>query len=184
MSDLFGGLGGLMKGLTSLMPKDDPKTQLFQLQSEVANLQKQQSELYAEIGKQAVEQYGLESFAAADRMKLIQANLAAAQAKLDEAQDVAAEKEKAEKEAKAGRTCGKCGHVNAEGTRFCQECGNKLGAAVCPSCGAENKPGTRFCQECGTRLEAAAASANCPECGHENQPGTRFCGGCGARLEG
>lgn len=164
MSDLLsglnglGGLGGLMKGLTSIMPQDDPNTQLLKTQSEVSELQKQESDLYIEIGKAAVEKYGLESFGeAADRMKLIQANLSAAQAKLQEAQSAKEQKEKAEKEALAGRTCPQCGHENPEGTKFCQECGAKL--------------------------SAPAASAACPACGTENPPGTRFCGGCGARLE-
>ena len=91
--------------------------------------------------------------------------------------------DRAEKEAKAGRTCPNCGHENPEGTRFCQECGGKLGGAKCPSCGADNGPGVKFCQQCGSRMEAAA-SAVCPSCGEQNPPGTRFCGGCGGRLEG
>lgn len=188
MADLFGGLsglGGLMKGLSNFMPQDDPKTQLFKLQSEVSDLKKQEEGLYTEIGKRAVEQYGLGSFGdAADRMKLIRANLAAAENKLKEAQGIEAERERAEKEAKAGRTCPACGHENPEGTRFCQECGGKLGGAKCPSCGAENSPGVKFCQECGARLGAAPAPAACPACGEQNPPGTRFCGGCGTKLEG
>lgn len=189
MSDLLnglGGLGGLMKGLSNFMPQDDPNTQLFKMQTDVSDLKKQETDLYVEIGKMAVEQYGLESFGSvADRMKLIQANLAAAQQKLSEAQGVAAEKERMEKEALAGRTCPQCGHQNPEGTKFCQECGSKLGVQnICPSCGAENAPGVKFCQECGAKLQQGEASAICPSCGMENPPGTRFCGGCGERLEG
>ena len=185
MADLFGGLGGLMKGLTNFMPQDDPKTQLMKMQSDVSDLKKQEENLYTEIGKKAVQQYGLDSFGEmANRMRLIQSNLAAAEAKLKEAQGAAAEKERAEKEAKAGRTCPACGHENPEGTKFCQECGGKLGGAKCPSCGAECGPGVKFCNECGTRLEAAPSAAVCPECGEQNPPGTRFCGGCGTRLEG
>ncbi len=193
MSDLLsglnslGGLGGLVKGLTSIMPQDDPNTQLLKAQSEVSDLQKQESDLYIEIGKAAVALYGLESFGeAAARMKLVQANLAAAEAKLQEAQSAKEQKEKAEKEALAGRTCPQCGHENPEGTKFCQECGGKLGVAkaACPACGAENPTGVKFCQECGTKLATAAVPAACPACGAENPTGTRFCGGCGARLEG
>lgn len=188
MSDLLGGLGslgGLMKGLTSFMPQDDPKTQLMRMQSEVSDLKKQEETLYTEIGKKAVQQYGLDSFGEmADKMKLIRSNLVAAESKLKEAQGVAQEKDRAEKQARAGRTCTACGHENPEGTRFCQECGGKLGGAKCPSCGADNGPGVKFCNECGTRLESAPAALVCPECGEQNQPGTRFCGGCGTRLEG
>ena len=184
MSDIFGGLGGLMKGLSNFMPQDDPKTQLFKMQTEVSDLKKQETTLYTEIGRLAVEQYGLDSFGElADRMRLIQANLEAAEQKLKEAQGAQQERERAEKEAKAGRTCPGCGYENPEGTRFCQECGGKLGGAKCPSCGADNGPGVKFCQQCGSRMEVAF-SAVCPSCGEQNPPGTRFCGGCGGRLEG
>lgn len=193
MSDLFnglgnmGGLGGLVKGLTNFMPQDDPNTQLLKMQSEVSDLKKQETDLYTEIGRLAVDKYGLEDFGeAADRMKLIQANMAAAESRLKEARSALEKKEQEEKEALAGRVCPQCGYENPEGTKFCQECGTRLGAAktVCPSCGMENPPGVKFCQECGTRLESAKATAVCPACGTENPPGTRFCGSCGERLEG
>ena len=191
MSDLFsglgniGGLGGIVKGLTNFMPQDDPGTQLLKLQGEVSDLKKQETDLYTEIGKQAAAKYGLEEFGeVSDRMKLIQANLAAAEGKLAEAKDAAQAKELAEKAERAGRTCPQCGHENPEGTKFCQECGGKLGAAgtPCPSCNAMNPAGTKFCQECGAKLEAEPAPTICPACGQENPPGTRFCGGCGEKL--
>ena len=156
MSDLLGGLGGLVRGLTSIMPQDDPNTQLLKMQGEVSDLEKQKDALYIEIGKMAAERYGLETFGdIAGRIKLIETNLVDAQSRLEEAKGAAQAKEKAEKDALAGRTCPQCGYENSEGTRFCQECGSKLGAAkaVCPSCGQENLPGTRFCGGCGARLE-------------------------------
>ncbi len=58
----------------------------------------------------------------------------------------------------AGYTCTACGAVNAEGTKFCFECGNKLEAPVqatvpvCPNCGNEIADGLKFCGECGTRI--------------------------------
>lgn len=192
MSDLLGGLGnigslgGIVKGLTNLMPQDDPGTQILKMQGEVSDLKKQETDLYTEIGRQAVEKYGLEDFGeAADRMKLIQANMAAAEAKLKEALSAKEEQERAAKEAASGRTCPQCGHENPEGTKFCQECGSKLGMQnICPSCGAANSAGVKFCQECGARMASAPAPAACPSCGMENPPGTRFCGGCGTKLEG
>lgn len=55
----------------------------------------------------------------------------------------------------AGVYCTACGAANAEGTKFCAECGNKLeapAANVCPACGAETAEGLKFCGECGTKL--------------------------------
>ena len=59
MADILsglGGLGGLMKGLTSIMPQDEPATQYLRLQGEVSDLQKQEKDLYVQIGQMAVEQ--------------------------------------------------------------------------------------------------------------------------------
>lgn len=184
MSDLFNSLGGLMKGLSGLMPQDDPKAQLMKLQGEVSELKKQEKELYIEIGKKAEATYGLDSFGeAADRMKLVRANLAAAEQKLAAAQGEAEKREAEERKAKEGRTCPQCGHVNNEGTNFCQECGSKLGVQnLCPECGAENPPGMKFCNNCGKKLQQEPTGI-CPQCGHKNAPGTRFCGECGENLE-
>ena len=172
-----------MKGLSNFMPQDDPKTQLFKLQSEVSDLKKQETELFTEIGKKAIEQYGLEAFGdTANRMNLIRANLAAAEQKLAEAQGIAKEKEAAEKAALAGRTCSQCGCENPEGTKFCQDCGSKLGAANhCPACGAENPANVKFCQQCGGKMQKEEAAV-CQNCGLSNPPGTRFCGDCGSRM--
>ncbi|MEE0681117.1 MAG: double zinc ribbon domain-containing protein [Candidatus Gastranaerophilaceae bacterium] len=185
MSDLLSGLGGLMKGLSGFMPQDDPNVQLMSAQTELSNLKKQEAELYAEIGKRAAEQYGLDSFGElSDRIKLVQANIAAALTKLQGLQGEKDAKEKAEKEALEGRTCPECGHRNPEGVKFCQECGAKVGVRKnnCQSCGAVNPAGVKFCQECGSKLDGGRG-AICPSCSLENPLGTRFCGECGARLE-
>ena len=155
-NDLFGGLGGLMKGLSSIIPQDDPAVKMMTAQTEVSSLQKQEHDLYAEIGKMAVEMYGLDAFGGcADKLRLVQANLAEAKAVLENKKAEQEAKERAQKEAAAAVTCPSCGYVNAEGTKFCQECGSKLGASkkFCVSCGAELAAGTRFCGECGARQE-------------------------------
>ena len=56
-------------------------------------------------------------------------------------------------------TCASCGHVNAEGQKFCGECGTPL-QAVCGSCGASNLPGQKFCGECGAVLASTASSTS------------------------
>ena len=46
-----------------------------------------------------------------------------------------------------------CGHENAEGAKFCNECGKpKKVANVCPKCGTENANGAKFCNNCGEKL--------------------------------
>lgn len=162
--DLFGGLGGLgdglgglMKGLTSIMPQDDPNVQLLKAQTEAGDFAKQEMELYVEIGKQAVQKYGIDEFGElADKMRLVQSNLAAAKEKLNSAKQEQEAKEKADQELRDSRTCQMCGHENPEGVKFCQECGAKIGGGqnVCPQCGEQNPPGTKFCGGCGARLEA------------------------------
>jgi len=159
-NDLFsglgnlGGLGGLLGGIAkSVVPKDTPEGKLLSLQTELSDLQKQESELLLEIGSQAYEQ-NPSAWPQDSKLKLIRQNIAAAQASLDEANNAkkAADAEKAAEDAK-GR-CTNCGHKNPDGVKFCQECGTPLTAAGskhCTSCGAELAPGTRFCGECGAR---------------------------------
>ncbi len=153
MSDLFGGFGGLLKGLSGFMPQDNPDMKLFTAQSELGEFEKQELELYAQIGKQALMRGSGQFPELESRLALVQENLSAAKAKLQSAQT---EKEAAESAARAETdrlTCSSCGHVNPDGVKFCQECGSKLGASKCSACGAPLAPGIRFCGECGARQE-------------------------------
>ena len=156
MADLFGGLGDLMGGLTKFMPQDDPNMKTFTAQKELADLQKQEEEVYAAIGRKVFEQNGGADFPAeADKLKLIQSNIAAAKEKMEATQNEAKQAEAAKQQADAARTCPNCGAVNPEGVNYCQDCGTKLGAPAkvfCGQCGAENPPGTKFCGSCGARI--------------------------------
>jgi class 3 adenylate cyclase len=51
-----------------------------------------------------------------------------------------------------------CPH-DAEGQKFCGECGSQL-QAVCGSCGTANPPGQRFCGECGAATASTASSTS------------------------
>jgi len=163
MSDLlgglgnFGGLGDMLGGLTKLMPQDDPNVKAFAAQKELADLQKQEAELFADIGRKIYERDGAAGFPAeAEKLKLVQSNIATAREKANSVQNEIKAAESAQKAAAAACTCRNCGTVNPEGVKFCQECGAKLGApakAVCPLCGVENPPGTKFCGNCGGRIE-------------------------------
>jgi ribosomal protein L40E len=155
-NDLFGGLGDLFGGLAkSVIPKDTPEGKLLNAQSELKDLQKQEDEILLEIGRQAYES-NPSAWAQDGKLQLIRQNMSIAQATLDKAKS---DQESAEAEKKAldsARTCSNCGHVNPEGTKFCQECGTKIGApekTFCTSCGAELAPGTRFCGSCGAKQE-------------------------------
>jgi len=63
--------------------------------------------------------------------------------------------EREEKERMAIRTCPQCKTVSAEGARFCEECGVKVGELpreFCKTCCTMNHPGMKFCGECGDKL--------------------------------
>ncbi len=161
-NDLFGGLGniggalgGIMGGLakSGLMAKDAAEGKLMAAQAELNDLQKQEDEIMLEIGRKAYEKSPSE-WPQDAKLQLIRQNIAAAKAELREAKQEkeTADAAKAAEDAKG--KCPDCGHKNAEGVKFCQECGSKLGEAAktfCTSCGAELAPGTRFCGECGAR---------------------------------
>jgi hypothetical protein len=74
--------------------------------------------------------------------------------------------------------CPKCGKPVGQG-KFCNNCGAAVGMAVCPACGAENQQGTKFCSECGAKI---GGKPKCPACGSENEPGAKFCNDCGAKI--
>ena len=155
-NDILGGLGGLFKGLSGIMPQDDPSVKLLNATTSVSDLKKQESELYAKIGRQAIERYGADAFGDdAAKLRLVQNDIRTAQQELDALNAENERKEREAKEAKAALTCPSCGTVNPEGVKFCQECGSKVGAPAsvfCGECGAKNAPGVRFCGECGARI--------------------------------
>jgi predicted RNA-binding Zn-ribbon protein involved in translation (DUF1610 family) len=165
-NDLFGslgkigGLGDIIGGIAkSVVPKDTPEGKLLHAQSELADLQKQESDLLLEIGKQAYEQ-NPEAWPQDAKLKLIQQNIAAAQGTLSEAKQATEQAEaakaaerQAQEAASARWLCPNCDEQNPEGVKFCQECGTPLAAGPkhCTSCGVELAPGTRFCGECGAQ---------------------------------
>lgn len=155
--DLLGGLGGLMKGLSSLMPQDDPNVKLLNAQTELSDLHRQEEEIYAEIGRKAVEVYGGSSFGDQfTRLHILQSNIVQAEGKLRVLQQDKESAEKAAREEKEKRICPECGVENPDGVKFCQERGTRLGGGprknICPECGTENPSGARFCGECGRRM--------------------------------
>ena len=153
MNELFGGLGGLMKGLSGFMPQDDPDVKLMTAQSELNELLQRETEVYAQIGRQALARDAGRFPEAENKLRLLQENIAQAQKRLICAQAEKSAKDTAQKEQDAARTCLRCGDYNPEGTKFCQECGARLGITPCRQCGAPLSPGIRFCGECGAEQE-------------------------------
>jgi ribosomal protein L40E len=155
LGNLGGALGGIVGGLakSGLVSKDTPEGKLLAAQSELGDLQKQESALLLEIGRAAYERNPSE-WPQDAKLKLIGQNMAATQATLDEAKQSQEEAEAAKKAEDEKGRCRECGHKNPDGVKFCQECGSPLasgGTKHCTSCGAELAPGTRFCGECGAR---------------------------------
>jgi len=79
--------------------------------------------------------------------------------------------------------CRKCGTQNPAGTKFCGNCGNKLGPlkmVKCPKCETENPSEMKFCGNCGTKMKQA--DVVCSKCKTKNKAGSKFCGNCGNKL--
>ena len=53
----------------------------------------------------------------------------------------------------------------------------------CTSCGFENADGSKFCKNCGKKLESAVKKRFCRFCGNEVAQGTLFCTKCGKSLQ-
>ena len=152
-NDLFGNLGGLMRGLSGFMPQDDPGVKLMNMSSLLEDLRREEAALLADIGKRALAENPGRFPQQKAELSRIRERLAAAEAELSCAQQEMQMEEQAEKREEAMHTCPACGVRNPDGVKFCQECGTKLGPMVCRVCGAELAPGTRFCGECGAKQE-------------------------------
>ena len=156
-NDLFGGLGGLIKNFAAFMPQDDPNTKIFQLQTSINDLEKQEKEIYVQMAKKAYPSLSQqpEYSELVEELTLTQKRLDAARTELQKIQDEKAAQEQLEQENLLKRTCPNCDTVNPEGVKFCQECGSKLGGSSslrCSHCGIDYPVGTRFCGECGNPL--------------------------------
>jgi membrane protease subunit (stomatin/prohibitin family) len=78
-----------------------------------------------------------------------------------------------------GIKCQSCGADLPAGSKFCTNCGGKIGGGIpCPKCKADVPAGSKFCPGCGNKV-----LSNCPKCNIELIPGTKFCPGCGAKIE-
>ena len=148
-NDLFNGIGDLIKALSVLVP-DEQAVKLMNAKNEVNDLKAQESAVYLEIGKLACRQNPEAFPEQTNKLRLIQDRLAEVEEKLKSQTSLT----QAARQAAARRCCPNCGRPNAEGVKFCQECGAKLTVSkvVCPACGRENQPETKFCGDCGHKI--------------------------------
>ncbi len=59
--------------------------------------------------------------------------------------------------------CPKCGNNVADGSAFCNHCGNKLSAEIlCPACNQSIPANSEFCPSCGKKVNTPAASDGRP----------------------
>ncbi|KAB2947759.1 MAG: SPFH domain-containing protein [Candidatus Methanoperedens sp.] len=78
-----------------------------------------------------------------------------------------------------GIKCPSCGADLPSGSKFCTNCGNKIGGGIsCPKCKADIPAGSKFCPGCGYKI-----ISNCPKCNAELAPGVKFCPSCGTKIE-
>jgi RNA polymerase subunit RPABC4/transcription elongation factor Spt4 len=193
--DIF---GGLMKGLKPLMNatgmQADDEMKSVMLQGEVSELEGQKRDVFAGIGEAAYKMAKEDNWdrgvilASATQVEAIDAQLKVKKEELDKAKQADEEKKRLEAEKLAVRTCPDCGELNSEGTKFCQNCGAKLGMQkpsqnICSKCGAVNDPESKFCGECGANIAVVQnAEIKCRGCGTVQPAGTKFCNQCGSRL--
>ncbi|MBE6506845.1 MAG: zinc ribbon domain-containing protein [Methanocorpusculum parvum] len=88
-----------------------------QLKSELNDLKREETEIYAEIGRQAVSEAGVQKFGDAGAKLLeVQEKIAAKEAEISDVKGPEAE-----------LVCPSCKTPYTEGTKFCSNCGAKLG---------------------------------------------------------
>lgn len=160
---MAGILDGIVRGIASLAPQDDPDVKIFNAQNELKDITEKEEKIYAALGRRVFAENGKEAYPeTAVQLEALSANRAEIEAKVAQMKAEKEAREKAEAEAQreaaeADRTCPSCGTVNAEGCKFCCDCGTRLPEKAeakkrfCTECGAEVADGMKFCSGCGAR---------------------------------
>ncbi len=162
---MAGIFDGLVKGLASLAPQDDPEIKLFNAQNELKELSEKEEAIFARLGRRLYTENGKDAYPDESvQLSAIAASRTEIEARIVQIREEKAAREKAEEEASAAReaeealrTCPNCGLVNAEGCKFCGDCGTKLPQKIeekkrfCTECGEELSDGMKFCSSCGAK---------------------------------
>ena len=110
-------LGDLKKGINKSVEDLNKSVKTLEIQSKISNLKKEADAVYAEIGKRAVEENGLEKYGElGDKLRVLLADIRAEEEKLPA--DTA--------DAKKIKICPGCSAENPVDARFCSCCGEML----------------------------------------------------------
>ena len=148
---MAGILEGIVKGIASMGPQDNPDIMIFNSQNEIKDLVEKENELFEELGRKVYEDGGKDKYPEiATQLDEIKAKKQELENKI---QEIKNEKELAKQVSNDEVECSNCGAMNAKGARFCSGCGGKLpelsSKRFCTSCGAEVAEGMKFCSGCG-----------------------------------
>ncbi len=149
---MAGILEGIVKGIASMGPQDNPDIMIFNSQNEIKDLIEKENELFEELGRKVYEDGGKDKYPEiATQLDEIKAKKQELENKI---QEIKNEKELAKQANNDEVECSNCGAMNSKGAKFCSGCGGKLpeltSKRFCTSCGAEVAEGMKFCSGCGT----------------------------------
>jgi len=130
---------------------------LSEIMDEIADAETQRINIFAEIGEKAfsVVRDNPEFTELTGKIDEITSRFEELQQRKADLLEEKERYEKEEKERIARLTCFKCRKVSSDESKFCEECGAKLGELpreYCKNCGTLNQPNMKFCGECGTKL--------------------------------
>ena len=110
-------LGDLKKGINKSVEDLNKSVKTLEIQSKISNLKKEADAVYAEIGKRAVQENGLEKYGElGDKLQVLLTDIKAEEEKLPaEAADV-----------KKTKICPGCSAETPVDARFCSCCGEML----------------------------------------------------------
>ena len=203
---------GLLDNMTDMVSRGmdyaDRRSQIMHCQSQLTALDRQKTQLLADLGKAVLLGEGEKpEFAQAygDRIGAIAQVESQEGAVRQQLEDLRRAETLVTPQTYRNvlLSCAGCGAAVSAGASFCPSCGTGMEATrqqyrQCPSCGAYYGTDTAFCERCGTAVvtpssaggqdrPASDAAAQpeppaCPRCGTPARAGASFCGECGAPL--
>ncbi|MBR2590297.1 MAG: zinc ribbon domain-containing protein [Clostridia bacterium] len=158
-------------------------TDTAQMNSMLAQEEKNLTAYYLQIGQLYVSEYGEDALS---KFPDLVNQLYAAQNKVDELKNRI-------QELNGIKKCPSCGAPVLENANFCNVCGagvasmpqmNSSNLLICPSCGNYVERGMKFCVTCGVPMAPAvqASTKVCAQCGNVLTQDMAFCNMCGTKY--